>query len=134
VKIPASTANLGPGFDALGMALSLYAWLELSISDKTEVKLYGSSMNGVPTDSNNLIYQVAQRVFKKAGLAEQPLKISMYSDVPLTRGLGSSASAIVGALVAANELIGGAFSQDELFQMATELEGHPDNVGASLFG
>lgn len=134
VKIPASTANLGPGFDALGMALSLYAWLELSVAEETEVKLYGEGMEGLPTDSSNLVYQVAQRVFRKAGFADQPLKISMYSDVPLTRGLGSSASAIVGALVAANEMLGGALSQDELFHMATELEGHPDNVGASLFG
>lgn len=134
VKIPASTANLGPGFDALGMALSLYAWLELSIAEQTEVHLYGPGMDGLPTDSNNLVYQVAQRVFTKAGFQEQPLKISMYSEIPLTRGLGSSASAIVGALVAANELLGGRFSQDELFHMATELEGHPDNVGASLFG
>ncbi|GIP16902.1 homoserine kinase [Paenibacillus montaniterrae] len=134
VKIPASTANLGPGFDALGMALSLYAWLELSVANETEVKLYGAGMDELPTDSSNLVYQVAQRVFAKAGLAEQPLKISMYSDIPLTRGLGSSASAIVGALVAANEMLGGVFAQEELFQMATELEGHPDNVGASLFG
>lgn len=134
VKIPASTANLGPGFDALGMALSLYAWLELSVADQTEVHLYGEGMDGIPKDENNLVYQVAQKVFQRAGIAPQPLKISMYSDIPLTRGLGSSASAIVGALVAANELIGQHFSNDELFHMATELEGHPDNVGASIFG
>jgi len=134
VKIPASTANLGPGFDALGMALSLYSWLELSLAEQTEVELYGDNLAGLPRDSSNLVYKIAQKVFAKAGLAEQPLKISMYSDAPLTRGLGSSASAIVGALVAANEMIGNVFSQDELFRMATELEGHPDNVGASLFG
>jgi len=134
VKIPASTANLGPGFDALGMALSLYAWLELSVAETTEVKLYGDGMEELPTDSRNLVYKVAQQLFARAGLKEQPLKISMYSDIPLTRGLGSSASAIVGALVAANEMLGKKFSDQELFHMATELEGHPDNVGASLFG
>lgn len=134
VKIPASTANLGPGFDALGMALSLYAWLELSIAETTEVNLYGDGMEELPTDTRNLVYKVAQSVFQKAGMTEQPLKISLYSEVPLTRGLGSSASAIVGALVAANEMLGKAFSDQELFYMATELEGHPDNVGASLFG
>lgn len=134
VKIPASTANLGPGFDALGMALSLYAWLELSVSEQTEVYLYGDGMDGIPKDEKNLVFQVAQKVFQRAGMATQPLKIRMYSEIPLTRGLGSSASAIVGALVAANELIGRRFTNDELFQMATELEGHPDNVGASIFG
>lgn len=134
VKIPASTANLGPGFDALGMALSLYAWLELTVAETTEVKLYGAGMEELPTDSNNLINKIAQQLFAKAGLQEQPLKISMYSDIPLTRGLGSSASAIVGALVAANEMLGKRFTDQELFHMATELEGHPDNVGASLFG
>lgn len=134
VKIPASTANMGPGFDALGMALSLYEWLELTASDETEVHLYGAGMEGIPTDHNNLVYKVAQKVFAKAGMQEQPLKISMYSEIPLTRGLGSSASAIVGALVAANDMIGQLFTCDELFHMATELEGHPDNVGASIFG
>lgn len=134
VKIPASTANLGPGFDAIGMALSLYAWLEISISNKTEINLYGEGMEGIPTDESNLVYKIAQQVFEKAGLKEQPIRISMYSDIPLTRGLGSSASAIVGALVAANALIGEHFTKQELFNLATAIEGHPDNVGAAMFG
>jgi len=134
VRVPASTANLGPGFDALGMALSLYAWIEMKESDRTRIRLYGSELNGVPEDKSNLIYKIAQQLFRKAGVRLPELEISMYSDIPLTRGLGSSASAIVGALVAANGLIGEPFSPDELFQMATRLEDHPDNVGASLFG
>lgn len=134
VKVPASTANLGPGFDALGMALDLYAWIEMGVASTTEIRLYGDQMNGVPTDKSNLIYKVAQQVFDKAGVSHPELDIAMYSDIPLTRGLGSSASAIVGALVAANALIGNKLSPHELFQMASELEKHPDNVGASLFG
>ncbi|PYI52267.1 homoserine kinase [Paenibacillus flagellatus] len=134
VKVPASTANLGPGFDALGMALNLYAWIEMGVAERTEIRLYGSQMAGVPTDKSNLVYQVAQQVFEKAGVSHPELDIAMYSDIPLTRGLGSSASAIVGALVAANALIGGKLSAYELFQMASALEKHPDNVGASLFG
>ncbi|HIW34028.1 MAG TPA: homoserine kinase, partial [Candidatus Paenibacillus intestinavium] len=118
VKIPASTANLGPGFDALGMALSLYAWLELTVAEQTEIHLYGDGMEGIPTDHNNLVYKVAQSVFAKVGIPEQALKISMYSEIPLTRGLGSSASAIVGALVAANALLGNKLTSDELFHMA----------------
>ncbi|BBH19270.1 homoserine kinase [Paenibacillus baekrokdamisoli] len=136
VKVPASTANLGPGFDTLGMALSLYFWIEMSGSTNgdTSINLYGDGLNGIARDKSNLIYKVAQLVFNEAGVSLPELSISMYSDIPLTRGLGSSASAIVGALVAANALIGGPLSDDNLFQLATKLEGHPDNVGASLFG
>ncbi|CAM4198158.1 homoserine kinase [Paenibacillus endophyticus] len=134
VRVPASTANLGPGFDTLGMALSLYAWIELRVSEQTEYQFYGDQMRGLPKDKSNLIYKVAQLVFKEAGVQVPELSISMHSDIPLTRGLGSSASAIVGALVAANALIGSPLTDDKLFQMATALEGHPDNVGASMFG
>jgi homoserine kinase len=134
VKVPASTANLGPGFDSLGMALNLYAWIEMGFSERTDIRLHGDQMQGVPTDKNNLIYKVAQSVFAEAGVSHPELEISMYSEIPLTRGLGSSASAIVGALVAANALIGNKLSRDRLFQMASALENHPDNVGPSLFG
>lgn len=134
VKVPASTANLGPGFDTLGMALNLYAWIEMGLAETTRIELYGDQMTGVPADKSNLIYKVAQMVFERAGIRHPELYIAMYSDIPLTRGLGSSASAIVGALAAANALIDRPFTDDDLFQMATELEHHPDNVGASLFG
>ncbi|WP_145038542.1 homoserine kinase [Paenibacillus sp. Y412MC10] len=134
VKVPASTANLGPGFDTLGMALSLYSWIEMKASEKTVFHLHGDEMGGLPTDKSNLIYKVAQMVFEEAGQAVPDLEISMYSEIPLTRGLGSSASAIVGALAAANALIGSPLPDSKLFDMATNLEKHPDNVGASLFG
>lgn len=134
VRVPASTANLGPGFDTLGMALSLYAWIELKEAEQTAFHLYGGEMNGVPQDKTNLTYKVAQMVFQEAGVAVPELDISMYSDIPLTRGLGSSASAIVGALVAANTMIGSPLPASKLFDMATAIEKHPDNVGASLFG
>lgn len=134
VRIPASTANLGPGFDSLGLALELYAWLEMSAARQTVFHLYGEQTLGLPQDKSNLIYKVAQQVFERAGVEVPELEISLYSDIPLTRGLGSSASAIVGALYAANELIGAPLSQDDLFQMASAIEKHPDNAGASLFG
>ncbi|ACT03027.1 homoserine kinase [Paenibacillus sp. JDR-2] len=134
VKVPASTANLGPGFDTLGMALSLYAWIEMSAAETTTFRLYGDQMQGIPTDKSNLLYKVAQLVFEEAGVSVPELDVAMYSDIPLARGLGSSASAIVGALVAANALIGSPLTDHKLFQLATKLEGHPDNVGASLFG
>lgn len=134
IRIPGSTANLGPGFDTLGMALSLYAWIEMKPAEQTTYHLYGDQLNGIPQDKTNLIYKVAQTVFHEAGVHLPELEISMYSEIPLTRGLGSSASAIVGALVAANELIGAPLSQNKLMDMATGFEKHPDNVGASLLG
>ncbi|WP_254450320.1 homoserine kinase [Cohnella herbarum] len=134
VKVPASSANLGPGFDSLGIALSLFAWVSMAPASETRITLVGDNLEGVSLDKTNLIYTVAQAVFEKAGVVLPELDIGIRSDIPLTRGLGSSASAIVGALVAANTLIGNALTDDELFQMATALEKHPDNVGASLFG
>ncbi|WP_151736486.1 homoserine kinase [Paenibacillus tengchongensis] len=134
VKVPASTANLGPGFDTLGMALPLYAWIEMEEASETVFHLYGGEMAGLPQDKSNLLYQVAQLVFAEAGVEVPELSISMYSEIPLTRGLGSSASAIVGALAAANVMIGSPLSDARLFDLATALEKHPDNVGASLFG
>lgn len=134
VQVPASTANLGPGFDTLGMALSLYSWIEMKPADTTVFHLYGDNLDGLPKDKSNLIYTVAQTVFAEAGVRIPELEISMYSDIPLTRGLGSSASAIVGALYAANALIGSPLPLARLLDMATALENHPDNVGASLYG
>ncbi len=134
VKIPASTANLGPGFDSLGLALNLYAWIDMKFSEETKIHLFGDQMTGISNTKSNLVYKVAQHVFDEAGVDHPDLEISMYSDIPLTRGLGSSASAIIGGLSAANALIGNALTQDKLFQMASRLENHPDNVGASLFG
>ena len=134
VTIPSSTANLGPGFDTLGMALQLYSVVEMKRSGQTAIVLEGKEMQGVPADKSNLIYRVASDLFQRAGLDVPELYIRASSEAPLTRGLGSSASAIVGALVAANVLAGEPFTREQLFDMATEIEGHPDNVGASLFG
>ncbi|USG64117.1 homoserine kinase [Brevibacillus ruminantium] len=134
VRIPASTANLGPGFDTLGMAFELYSVIEMSIAELTTIVVEGPELQGVPLDKSNLLYEVAADLFQKAGQPAPELLIRASSEAPLTRGLGSSAAAIVGALVAANHLAGEPFTREELFRMATWREGHPDNVGASLFG
>lgn len=134
VQVPASTANLGPGFDCLGMALNLYAWIDMKPSDQTVIQLYGDQMNQVAADKSNLIYKAAQLVFQEAGVHCPELEIAAYSEIPLTRGLGSSASAIIGAMAAANQLLPEPLSVDKLFQMSSAMEKHPDNVGASLFG
>jgi len=134
VRVPASTANLGPGFDSLGMAFQLYTELTMTLADQTVIKLIGKEMEGLQADKSNLIYQTAAVLFTKAGLPVPELEIEVESDIPLTRGLGSSAAAIVGALTAANMLAGEPFSQEQLFAIASDMEGHPDNVGASFFG
>ncbi|MGG4497858.1 homoserine kinase [Brevibacillus reuszeri] len=134
VTIPASTANLGPGFDALGMAFQLYSIVEMAVSDKTKIVLEGKELQGTPADKSNLLYQVAAGLFQDAGQPVPELSIRAASDAPLTRGLGSSAAAIVGALVAANHLAGEPFTREQLFAKASQMEGHPDNVGASMFG
>jgi homoserine kinase len=134
VIVPASTANLGPGFDSLGMALPIFAGVSMKAAEQTRVCVYGEGLQGLPLDKTNLVYGVAQKVFDKVGMRIPELEIALESDIPLARGLGSSAAAIVGSLVAANELIGGALTTDELFQMAVAMENHPDNVGAALFG
>jgi len=134
VRVPASTANLGPGFDSLGMAFQLYTELTMTLADQTVIKLIGKEMEGLQADKSNLIYQTAAVLFTKAGLPVPELEIEVESDIPLTRGLGSSAAAIVGALTAANMLAGEPFSQEQLFAIASDMEGHPDNVGSSFFG
>ncbi|WP_042121473.1 homoserine kinase [Paenibacillus senegalensis] len=134
VQVPASTANLGPGFDCLGMALDLYAWIDMKPAEQTVIQLYGEQMKQVAADKSNLIYKAAQMVFQEAGAHCPELEIAAYSDIPLTRGLGSSASAIIGAMTAANQLLEAPLPEDKLFQMASAMEKHPDNVGASLFG
>lgn len=134
VRVPASTANLGPGFDTLGMALELHLWVAMKPAEQMRIRLHGSELHGLPVDERNLIYRTAQAVFREAGVEERPLALDVYSEIPLTRGLGSSASALIGGLAAANWLIGQPLTEQRLFDMATAIERHPDNVGASLFG
>ena len=134
VKVPASTANLGPGFDSVGMALQLYTKIKMKKSDRTKFHIIGNHGSGAPVDKTNLIYVAAKFLYEVAGLPEPELEVEVESEIPLARGLGSSGAVIVGGLLAANVLAGGPFTRDEIFQLAAEMEGHPDNVGASLYG
>ncbi len=134
VQVPASSANLGPGFDTLGLALPLYTWIEMMPAEQLEIELHGDEVKQVAKSTRNLIYRATQKVFEKALLDIPNIKLSIYSDIPLSRGLGSSAAAIIGGMVAANAFIGEPFSNTEILTLATEMEGHPDNVGAALYG
>ena len=139
VTVPATTANLGPGFDCIGAALSLYnsfqfSLLEPSATEKLKITVTGSEAAKVKTDESNLAYVAFVTLYDRLNQSPPPVAIHIDMQVPLARGLGSSATAIVGGLVGANELAGAPLSQVEVMQLAIELEGHPDNVVPALLG
>ena len=134
VKVPATTANLGPGFDCLGMALNLYNEISMSLAPSTTIEVEGQGADAISKDENNIVWQAARRVFEELGQPMPAIAIKLVNQIPTSRGLGSSAAAIVGGLVAANKLAGNQLSQEKLLALATELEGHPDNVAPALLG
>ena len=139
VTVPATTANLGPGFDCIGAALSLYnrfqfSRLEPSATEKLKITVTGKEAAKVKTDESNLAYVAFVTLYDRLKQSPPPVAIHINMQVPLARGLGSSATAIVGGLVGANELAGAPLSQVEVMQLAIELEGHPDNVVPALLG
>lgn len=134
VKVPASTANMGSGFDTIGMAFQLYTVIRMEFASETKITVSGDHLSALPTDKTNLLYQTAAHLFQSLNRDVPELAIEVSSEIPLTRGLGSSAAAVVGALVAANVLAGKPYTMDQLFSMSARIEGHPDNVGASFFG
>ncbi|AFZ07257.1 homoserine kinase [Oscillatoria nigro-viridis PCC 7112] len=139
VTVPATTANLGPGFDCIGAALSLYnrfqfSRLEPSATEKLKITVTGQEAAKVKTDESNLAYQAFLKLYDRLNQSPPPVAIHIDMQVPLARGLGSSATAIIGGLVGANELAGKPLSQVEVMQLAIELEGHPDNVVPALLG
>ena len=136
VRVPGTTANCGPGFDAVGIACTIYNELELILSQQGSlvIEIEGEGKGIIPTDEKNIVYQVIQAVFKKVGTTYQGIHIKMFNQIPLSRGLGSSAAAIVAGLFTANMATGNTLSKDELLDMATAIEGHPDNVAPAIFG
>lgn len=132
VRIPATSANLGAGFDSLGLAVNLYNYIDIAESDRIEI----SSSDGtwVPTTSQNMIYSAAAHLYSICGKELKGLKLVQQNNIPMTRGLGSSSACIVGGLVGANTLLGQPFSKAELVDIASDLEGHPDNTTPALLG
>jgi homoserine kinase len=134
VRTPASSANLGPGFDALGLALGLWNEAVVDTSDIDErVHLVGAEAS-LLDGRENLSLTAMQRLADETGRALPPFSLSVQTDVPVARGLGSSAAAIVAGLVAADYLLGTKLPVAEIFSFAWRMEGHGDNVGAALFG
>lgn len=132
VRVPATSANLGPGFDAFGVAFELYNIFSFEERDTGKLTIRGVSKKY--QGKSNLVYKAMLKVFNKVGY--RPKGLYIYSDVniPVSRGLGSSATCIVGGLVGANALCGAPLNGKELFDMAVEMEGHPDNVAPAMFG
>lgn len=134
IQVPGSTANLGPGFDSIGLAINLYLRLEVERSNQWEVEMLSENLKGFPKDESNYVVRIALQTAKKFGKQLPPCKIRMTSEIPLARGLGSSAAAIIAGIELA-DLVGDLqLSKGEKLKIATEIEGHPDNVGASLYG
>ena len=145
VKVPATTANIGPGFDTLGMALPLYntVTIEETVLPGTGVEINVISdgisidefaLEHIPQDENSIVYKAVELLYNSIGQSPSELKITVKSGIPVSRGLGSSASVIVGALIAANELLGHPADDLALLSIASELEGHPDNITPAFVG
>ena len=138
VRVPGTSANCGPGFDCLGVACTIYNELKLTLleEERLDIEITGDGAENIPVDERNIVWRSIQKLLERAGKAQEykGAIIRMDNGVPLSRGLGSSATAIVGGLKAANECLGNPFTNRDLLQMATEIEGHPDNVAPAIFG
>ena len=141
VQVPATTANLGPGFDCLGMALDIWNHVEVELSSAPLVRVEGKGAADLPSGPDNLVYRSILRLLEHVGVEPAPLSVTCTNNIPLKRGLGSSAAAIVGGLAAGNRLAsilsGGKvqpLSSDEMLKLAVAIEGHPDNVAPALQG
>ncbi|WP_017837081.1 homoserine kinase [Dietzia sp. UCD-THP] len=135
VEVPASSANLGPGFDALGVALGLYDTITVTtIASGLELEVSGEGAGQVPEDASHLVAKAVEAGLRAGGTGAPGVRITCTNAIPHSRGLGSSASAAVGGLVAANGLMGQVLTDEHLVQLASEFEGHPDNAAASVLG
>lgn len=135
VTVPASAANLGPGFDCLGLALSLYNRVRMTLrSEGIQVNVRGEGAGEIPVDASNMIVQAAQKLWASAGQTLPGLALTQENNVPVASGLGSSAAAIVAGMLAANALLDEPLPRADVLALAAAVEGHPDNVAASLYG
>ncbi len=136
IRVPATTANLGAGFDCIGAALSMYNQFTLTPieTENLVIGVQGLEAARVNTDASNLAYQAFLKLYSKIDRTPPVIQLEIKLGVPLARGLGSSATAIVGGLLGANALAGNPLSPAEVMDLAIEMEGHPDNVVPALIG
>ncbi|MEC9446643.1 MAG: homoserine kinase [Chloroflexota bacterium] len=136
VKAPATTANMGPGYDCLGLALDVWNTLEIEVLKDGEpvVEVTGEGADELGTGRDNLIYRAMEFLFQDVGEDMPAVRINCDNAIPIARGMGSSAAAIAGGLVAANYLCSQEYTANDLLEMAATIEGHPDNVAAAVLG
>ena len=132
IQIPATSANIGSGFDSLGIALDLYNYVWMEEAD--EIDISSNDDIAVPTDKSNLIYWSAEKLYSECGKKLPGLRIVQENNIPMTRGLGSSSACIAAGLIGANRFLGSPLSQHELVNLACKIEGHPDNTTPALLG
>jgi homoserine kinase len=128
VRVPASSANLGPGFDTLGLALDIFLECRFSPADQLEISVAGRDAESIASDETNLIWRTVARY------TSQPIHLEIENDIPLGKGLGSSAAALTAGVVIANELLGANWPRTKILNEAARMEGHPDNVAACVLG
>lgn len=134
VRVPATTANLGPGFDCLGLALDMYDLVSVEKAQEFRLEVVGEGVQSLSRGPDNRVYHAISRVYEVTGKPLPALAIRCENHIPLARGLGSSAAAIVAGLLAGNALLDEPLASEEVFSLAATLEGHADNVAAALFG
>ncbi len=134
IKVPATSANLGPGFDALGLALDLWNITTITPANHFSVQVIGEGEGRVASGKNNLIVRAAQRLAERAGKSMPRFHAECVNQIPLSSGMGSSSAAIVTGLLAGNALLENPFSREEILNLASEMEGHPDNVAPAMLG
>ncbi len=134
VKVPASTSNLGPGFDTLGLALNIYN--EYSFDTNTDKFEYTTNTEEevIPKSKENLVYRAFDYLFRKHRDETPPVKIHFERNIPLTGGFGSSSTAIVAGLMAANKILNSPYNKEQILKIGTQLDGHPDNITPAILG
>ena len=134
ITVPASSANLGPGFDCMGVALTLYNTVTLAPSLALSIRVTGESATRIARNQRNLVYATYARTMERWGLEPQPIRLVQENRVPSTRGLGSSSTAIVAGILSAYAMAGREVDREEALSLATLAEGHPDNVAPAILG
>ena len=134
LRVPASSANLGPGFDTVGMALGVYLECRFRKSDRLSIEVSGRDSEQISQGDDNLIWQTAQQVAKDTRRQIPPIDLEIRNDIPIGKGLGSSAAALTAGVVIADQLLGLGWKPLRILDEAAQIEGHPDNVAACVLG
>ncbi len=134
LRVPASSANLGPGFDALGLALDLYLECRFRLAERLIIQASGCDASFIPVGPDNLIWKTALEVAAHVGRPLPPIELEIRNAIPLGKGLGSSAAALTAGVVIADRILGLAWTREQILDQAAQMEGHPDNVAACVLG